>query len=208
LTYFQIGNLSLPSLWLAVLTTLFGASLFNKLLTGKKVGEWYWNSFFLYFLTWKLSYILFNLRMFLDMPLSIIYFNGGTKGHLLALPVLSLYFLFFTGKKHPSIYKEAASISILFFVTYEVISNLLDKQWIEATCHILIFTVYLLLFLARKRKRKLITGQIFIVMVLIELLLLSIFNTIYSLEALTFTWIAITVLVLSKKMDKEVEKFE
>jgi hypothetical protein len=210
LTYFQIGNVSLPSLWLAVLSTLFGASLFYKVLTGKKIGEWYWNGFFLYFLTWKLSYILFNLEMFLDMPLSIIYFNGGTKGHLLALVVLSLYFLFIAGKKHPGIYKEASSISILFFVTYEVIRNLLDKHWIEAFFHALIFTAYLSLLLSLKRNRKLITGPIIIIiiMVLIELLIFSIFNTLFSLEALTFTWICLTVLVLSKKMDKKVEKLE
>jgi hypothetical protein len=208
LTYYQIGNVSLPSLWLAVLTTLFGASLLYKLLTGRKVRDWYWNGFFLYFLSWKLSYILFNLKMFIDMPLSIIYFNGGTKGHLLALTVLFLYFLFFTGKKYPGIYKESASIFILFFVIYEVISNLLDKQWIEALFHTLLFTAYLALLLSQKRKRKLITGQIIIVIILIELLLFSIFNTLFSLEALTFTWIGLTVLVLSKKMDKEVQKLE
>lgn len=199
MTYYQIGNFALPSLWLAVLTTLFGASLFYMLLTGKKVGEWYWNGFFLYFLTWKLSYILFNLRMFIDLPLSIIYFNGGTKGHLLALTVLFLYLLFFTRKKHPGIYKEAASISILFFVTYEVISNLLDKQLIEAFFHFLLFAAYLSLLLSLKRKRKLITGPFIIVMVLIELLLFSIFNTLFSFEALTLTWICFTVLVLTKK---------
>jgi hypothetical protein len=199
MNYYQIGNFSLPSLWLAVLTALFGASLFHKLLTGKKVGEWYWNSFFLYFLAWKLSYILFNITMFIDMPLSILYFNGGTKGHFLGLTLLSLYLLFLAGKKHPGLEKEAGSIFLLFFFTYEVISKLLEKQWIEVFSHFVVFAGYIVLFLFLKRKNKLITWPIIIVLILIELLLFSIFSTLFSFKALTLTWIGLTVLSLFKK---------
>jgi hypothetical protein len=203
MNYLQIGNFSLPSLWLAVLTALFGASLLYKLLTSKKVGEWYWNSFILYFLAWKLSYILFNITMFIDMPLSILYFNGGTKGHFLGLTLLSLYLLFLAGKKHPGLPTETASIFFLFFLTYEVISKLLEQQWIEVFSHFVVFAGYLVLFLSLKRKNKRITGPIIIVLVLIELLHFSIFSTLLSLKVLTLTWIGLTVLSLFKKMDKE-----
>ncbi|MCM3693413.1 hypothetical protein [Neobacillus niacini] len=208
MSYYQIGNFSLPSLWLAVLTTLFGASLLYKLLTGAKVGEWYWNSFFLYFLAWKLSYILFNITMFIDLPLSILYFNGGTKGHFIGLTLLSLYLLFLAGKKHPGLQKEAGSIFLLFFFTYEVISKLLEMQWIEVFSHFVVFAGYIVLFLFLKRKSKPITGPIIIVLILIELLLFSIFSTLFSFKALTLTWIGLTVLSLFKKMDKEAELLE
>jgi hypothetical protein len=208
MNYFQIGNVSIPTLWLAVLTALFGASLLYKLLTGKKVGDWYWNSFILYFLAWKLSYILFNITMFIDMPLSILYFNGGTKGHFLGLTLLSLYLLFLAGKKHPGLQKEAASIFLLFFLTYEVISKLLEQQWIEVFSHFVVFAGYIVLFLFLKRKNKIITWPIIIVLILIELLLFSIFSTLFSFKALTLTWIGLTVLSLSKKMDKEAEILE
>jgi hypothetical protein len=208
MTYFQIGSLALPSIWLAVVGALFIASLFHKVLTSKKVGDWYWNGFFLYFLTWKLSYIMFNLTMFLDMPLSNIYFNGGIKGHLLALAFLSLYLLFIGGKKHPFIYEESPRLFLLYFSSYEVIIHLLEKSWIDALVHLSVFAGFLFLLNSLKKKERLLSIPLYIVLMLLELLILSIIGTIFSLEALTFIWIGLIVLILPKKMKKEEVKLE
>lgn len=192
MSYFQIGSLSLPSIWLAVVASLFTASLFHLVVERKKVGEWYWNGFFLYFLTWKLSYILFNFNLFIDMPLSVAYFNGGTKGHLLALALLSTYLLFFAGKKDPSVYKETTLIFLLFFISYEALIHLIERNMIESIVHIILLACFIGLLFILKRKKKLITGQLFFLFLLLELFLISFFNTILSVEALTLIWLGIT----------------
>lgn len=204
MTYFQIGSLAFPAVWLAVLSALFIASLIYRFLTSHKVGDWYWNGFFLYFLTWKLSYILLNLNMFVKMPLSFIYFNGGTKGHFLALTLLSLYLLFYIGKKNPGIYNALSHIFLLFFISYEVIILLLESNWFAAFTQFIVLASYLFLVNYLKKGDKLIPSTLMIVWILMELLVLSIFNTMFSLETLTFIWIGLTILVLFKKVDTEV----
>jgi hypothetical protein len=164
----------------------------------KKLGDWYWNGFFIYFLTWKLSYILFNFAMFIDMPLSVIYFNGGTNGHLLALTLLSLYLFFLAGKKFPGVFKESTSI-LLFFLIYEVMIHLLQKDWIEGIGHFIVLAGYFMLLITLNRKEKLITIPLLIIVLLMELLVLSLFSSMFTLEALTFIWIGLIVLILSKK---------
>ncbi|RAL21473.1 hypothetical protein [Thermoflavimicrobium daqui] len=199
MTYFQLGSLSIPATWLAVSIALLTASFMYRVLTGTKVGEWYWNSFILYFFVWKLSYILFHFNLFVNMPLSILYFNGGTKGHIVALITLSLYLLFIAVKKNSSIYEESTCLFLLYLIGYEVIFHLLEKNGLEAAIHLILFTCYLLLFTSLKKKKGLLSYQMFLLWILLELLIISYFHTIFSMEAFTFIWAGVTVLILSKK---------
>jgi hypothetical protein len=197
MSYFQIGSLSLPSTWLAVVAALFVASLIHRVICGMKVGDWYWNAFFLYFLTWKLSYILFNFKLFVGMPLSIAYFNGGTKGHFLALASLSIYLLFFARKKNPSFYRENTQIFLLFFISYGGFIHIIERNNIESIVHITLLASLISLLFILKRKKRLLAGQLFFLFLLLELFLISLFNTIFSVEALTFIWLGITVFLFT-----------
>ncbi|WP_404331654.1 hypothetical protein [Mesobacillus maritimus] len=192
MSYFQIGSLSLPSIWLTVVASLFTASLFHLVVKRKKVGEWYWNGFFLYFLTWKLSYILFNFNLFIDMPLSVAYFNGGTKGHLLALALLSIYLLFFAWKKDSSVYKETTQLFFLFFISHEALIHIIERNMIESIVQVILLACFISLLFILKRKKRLITGQLFFLFLLLQLFVISLFNSILSVEALTFIWLGIT----------------
>lgn len=196
MTYFEIGNLTIPSIWLAAVISLFIGSLFKRLYTREKVGEWYWNGFFLYFLVWKLSYVLFNFKIFLNMPLSVVYFNGGTTGHILALASLSFYILFMAGIKHPSIYSEGVPVFLFYFISYEVVISLLEQNYMEALVHFVLLASCCALFNHFKNKNSPISKQIFILIFLLELLIFSFFQSFLTLETLTFTWIAVTMLIL------------
>jgi hypothetical protein len=199
----SLGSISISATWIASSSALFISFLIYRVLSGKKIGDWYWNAFFLYFLVWKLSYILFNLKLFLGMPLSVIYFNGGIKGHLLALAVLSLYLLYFTGKKYQSIAVEAPNLFLLYFINYEGIINLITKYYMEAFSNLLLLLGYLFLHITLKWKKNLISYQIFILLILLMLLLLSIFHTLFSIDGLTIIWFGVTVFILMKKVNKE-----
>ena len=192
MNYFQIGSMSIPSTWLSASVALFAAALIFRVIAGKKVGEWYWNSFFLYFFVWKLSYIPFHLNMFLDMPLSLIYFNGGSKGHLVALAVLSLYFLLIVRKKYQT--EVVPTLFLLYFICYELLNYLLEKSRIEAILQLVLLLSYVLFL-----KRNIITKKLFIILLLLYLLILSFFGTIFSVEKLTFIWLGLLALTLSKE---------
>ena len=173
-------------------------------MTGEKVADWYWNGFFIYFLVWKLSYILFNFRMFSDMPFSIVYFNGGTKGHILALVILSIYLLIFAPKKYPSIYQECAQIFLLYFICYEVIRGFLEKNTFETFIHLTLLVGFVVLFLLSLKKTKNpLSNQLLIVFILLELLIKSSFGTALSMDALPFIWIGLIVYILRKREEME-----
>ncbi|MFJ5622850.1 hypothetical protein ACIQD3_08945 [Peribacillus loiseleuriae] len=177
MTYFNFGSLTIPAIWLAASTALILAALFNRVVARERVGDWYWNGFILYFLVWKLSYIVFNLNMFLDIPLSLVYFNGGAKGHILALSILSFYLLFIAVKKHPSINGESAQLFLLYFICYEVVINTLEQSVIETLIHFILLTGYLFLLYFLKKKKITLSSQMFIVMVMLELLIFSLFHS-------------------------------
>ncbi|SEM54338.1 hypothetical protein SAMN05192533_103301 [Mesobacillus persicus] len=198
MSYLQIGSLSLPTIWLAVVAALFITSVLHWAITRTKLEDWYWNGFFLYFLTWKLTYILFNFQLFLDMPLSIVYFNGGTAGHFIALALLSVYLLFFAGKKYPTVYAESAEVLLSFFISYKALSFILEKDVVGLVLQFILLVSYLFLLTSIKRKQKRLTAQPFILFILLELLMLSMFDTILSVEALTFLWLGITAFLLSR----------
>lgn len=190
-------------MWLAVLLALV-FSFFMSRAIGNKSGEWVWNGASLYFLVWKLSYILFNFELFMETPLSLIFFNGGTKGHFLALAILTVYLHFIAGKKHPNIYVEAPQIILLYFFSYEVVINLVEKNVTETVVHFSVLAGYLVVLVMLKKRRMHFLNRILLLMIMLELLLLSIFQSIFEKESLTFLWMGITALLISKK-SKEVK---
>jgi hypothetical protein len=208
LNFIQIGSISIPATWVGASLALFLAFLIYRVLSGKKVGEWYWNSFFLYFLIWKLSYIAFDLKFFIDFPLSVLYYNGGIKGHFLALAILSIYLLFFAVKKYHFITADSPHLFLLYFICYEAIINFLEKSSMEAISNLILLAGYLFLHKFQNWRKNVISNQIYILLVLLILLLLSIFHTIFSVNALTIIWEGVTVFILLKKINKEDRSLE
>ena len=198
MTHIPFGTITIPAIWVAVPLALLIASLFYGWMTRTKAGDWFWNGFLLYVLSWKLSYIAFHPKMFLHMPLSIAYFNGGTKGHFLALALLSCYLLFIASKKYPSIYKEAAPLFLLFFAGYEALIQFIE-QHVEVTLfHTGLLAGYLYVFSVLHKKKIALSAQNFIVMAMLEFLMVSLFRSVSMEEMLTFSWMGITVLILSE----------
>lgn len=194
MSYFNIGSLTIPSVWLAVLLSLFMTSLLYRFALGRKLEDWYWNSFFLYFLVWKLSYILFHFKMAIEMPLSIVYFNGSTKGHFLALISLSVYLIYIAGKKYQTVYRDAFKVFPLFFISFESTKFALETNLAAATASLLLLIGYAPFL---KKKNESFSIQAFTFLFLFELLIISFLQPILSLEILTFGWLAFIVYILS-----------
>jgi hypothetical protein len=206
MTYIQLGSLMIPSAWITVFLSLFITPVLFKGLFKKKVEDWYWNGFFVYILTWKVSYILFNLMLFLETPVSILYFNGGMKGTILALVVLSLYLFFVARKKYAAIVGESGQVFLMFLLSYGLINSIVEGRSTEAILHFIVLTGYFLILYFKKVEKMLILTQVYVVIIMLDLLITSVFQSLFTLEVLNFTWIGITILILiSKKGEKRYE---
>ena len=203
MTLYQIGNITMPAVWIAILIALAISAAAWRIISGEKIGEWYWNAFTLYFLVWKASYILFNFEEFMNFPMSVLYFNGGASGHMLALAALAVY-LWMAVKKHTGLSRDALPVLLLFFTGFEAALAMLEQQLTAAVLHSILFlSIAAFLYISRKRA---IAGstQIYILFVLAELLSLSLFQPLFSIEPLTFSWLAVTAIALARFRKSEV----
>ncbi|MGF2616279.1 hypothetical protein FZC84_00670 [Rossellomorea vietnamensis] len=200
MAYFHIGSLTIPSTWLAAILALIAAAMLYRLKNGMKTGDWYWNSFFLYVVVWKLSYIFLHPALFLDMPLSVLYFNGGKAGHIAGLAAISV-FLFM---KRRVVQGGPGLLLPLFFLSYEVIVNGLERNFIELISHFFLLALFLSLFRKIGGQPGGMSIRIILFLVLCELLIISVFKTLLTLETLTLIWLALLALVdLIKSKDSQ-----
>lgn len=203
MTLYQIGSITLPAVWIAIVIALAVVALTKRLISGEKIGEWFWNAFTMYFLVWKASYILFNFDEFLNFPMSILYFNGGASGHLLAIAAVTFY-LWKAVKKYPELYHDALPILLLFFTGFGATLNILEKQMTASVLHIILFVGVSLFLYASRKKTLANTMQIYILFILAELLVLSMFQPLLSIQPLTFSWLALIAVALENFRKREV----
>ena len=85
--YFQIGNLSVPSSWIAFIVAAIFAYGAVRARFGKRHAEVMADAFFIVVIVWKLSVLLTDFGSVLRSPLAVIYFDGGAVGFYLGLLV-------------------------------------------------------------------------------------------------------------------------
>ncbi|MGE8204605.1 hypothetical protein ACQKP0_08575 [Heyndrickxia sp. NPDC080065] len=201
MTYIEILNRSIPVEWLAVIFALFVTAGLYQIATKKKVGHWYWNGFLIYILIWKLSYILFNLKVSLTSPVSILYFHGGARGHILAIIVLSIYLLIVARKNSDLFDNHSTMVFILFFLVYEACLQFFANGWFALLVQFIGLTGIYLFFLSRVKKKKPISLQIYLFLILLEFLIISLFQPLISLDTITFTWLTVFFIIISNKKE-------
>lgn len=100
---FQLGPLTIKYEW----AILFAAALITYAVLKKAIHnkafskdflDTLFNIVFIWIIIYKLSILLFRPTLLLTNPLGLLYFNGGTKGAILAL-IVCLIYLFQTFKK-------------------------------------------------------------------------------------------------------------
>lgn len=191
-TYITIGKLTVHISWLSIIVALLLAAILYKLIFHVKLSDWYWNSFFIYFFTWKFSYILFHFQTFWESPFSAIYFSGGTKGHYLGLVFVSFFLLIIAGKKYLSFYGEMIPSFLFFFIFYQGTFAVLTDQLFLLAIQILVLAG----FIISLNKWKEMIEQLFILIFLIEVLTQSITSSLLSLTSITFIWLGFIVGIL------------
>lgn len=189
MSYVPILHLTVPAVWISVLLAAALASLLMRAAIGHKPGEWYWNALALYILTWKLSYIVFNLQHFLDMPLSILYFNGGLYGHLLAIASLIGY-LAFAQRKQAAVAEQAATAWLLFFLAYQAILQIFEGNFVQAALHSTLLAAAIVSIRLLAKRRDVPIGLLLAAFFTVELLILSIFGPLLTWQNATLSVLA------------------
>ncbi|MEK4228045.1 TlpA family protein disulfide reductase [Solibacillus sp. FSL H8-0538] len=112
---FSIGSLTIPTIWASVLLAYMVTKLINERILHQK-NDWLGDFLFLYIVIWKLSYIVTDWAQFIRAPLSLLYFDGGILGHVLAVIVVTIQLY----RKRKVKQSEGTAVFVTWFSFYLV----------------------------------------------------------------------------------------
>jgi hypothetical protein len=201
LNYITIGRFTLPADLLAAFAAIFLGAMVYWLKERKSIGDWYWNSFFIYIAIYKLSYAIFNFSMFIDTPLSLVYFNGGTGGQILAFTGIAFYLFISSRKKENSISKhELLPAYFSFFMLYEIALFALSHDITAAAVQAVIFAGFLAVYFKDIRHEQ--SGILFL---MAEALVLSLFSDLLLVENLLIIGLGVFLLIFQRINKEELQ---
>lgn len=143
-TWFTVFNITMPANQYAFLATIIVVCIVLYLVNQAKEIDPFLNNIFLFLVIWKLSYVITNWVDFINNPLSVLYFNGGSLGTVVAfIVVLVTEFV----KNHAnSTYNYISKNYFLFFLIYAFFNffNFLFNQvsWILALTSSLFYLLF------------------------------------------------------------------
>lgn len=148
--FISLGQFNIPVAWLAfILAILYSDFRSRKVCVAtNKLLE---HLVFTYILVWKFSYILFSLSDFIKAPLSLVYFDGGLKGHVLAL--VALAFILYR-KRQILVWADIWIYWARVVTIFSVISLGFQEHWLYAVIWLLV-----LVLVERKYQHGLLLGQ-------------------------------------------------
>lgn len=150
MTYVTLGQFNIPIAWLAFLIAIFYSD-FRSRKADVATNKLLEHLVFTYILVWKFSYILFSLSDFLKAPLSLVYFDGGLRGHVLALVVLA--FVLYR-KRQILVWTDVWTYWARVVAIFSVISFGFQEHWLLA-----VIWLFTLVLVERKYQHGLLLGQ-------------------------------------------------
>ncbi|MEK4080224.1 TlpA family protein disulfide reductase [Solibacillus sp. FSL K6-1126] len=148
--YISLGQFNIPVAWLAFILAILYSD-FRSRKVGVATNKLLEHLVFTYILVWKFSYILFSLSDFIKAPLSLVYFDGGLKGHVLALVVLA--FILYR-KRQILVWADIWIYWARVVAIFSVISLGFQEHWLYALIWLLV-----LVLIERKYQHGLLLGQ-------------------------------------------------
>ncbi len=195
MNYITIGRFTLPADLLAAFAAIFIGALIYRAREKKSIGDWYWNSFFIYIAIFKLSYAVFNFKMFLNTPFSLLYFNGGTEGQILCFAGIAAYLFWIARKKENTVnVKEYLRAYFLFFLLYWTGLFAFSEDFLAAGVQALLAVIFAAFYFKRVELSK----EYAILFLMLEALVLSLFSNLLSAENLLIFALGIYLLVFQR----------
>lgn len=128
MAYLTLGELTVPVSWIAFFSAIIYSDFRSKHKdkgTAKVISRLFW----LYLIVWKFSYIVFSWESFRQAPMSLLYFDGGLKGHLAALLMGALLVI---KERHALEWMGAWQYWARFVAFHQLIVFAFTGQWLLA----------------------------------------------------------------------------
>lgn len=126
MTYLTLGQVNIPISWLAFIVAILYSD-FRSRHADPATSKLIERLLYTYLIIWKLSYVLFSASDFFQSPLSLVYFDGGWKGHLLALIVIT--FMLYK-KRHVFVWEDSWNYWARFVAVFQLIFYSFQEQWL------------------------------------------------------------------------------
>jgi len=153
LKWVSLGPVSVPASWAAMLVAFLITGTFLAISKKKATSDWYGNAIFIFIMTWKLSVIIFQFKMSIANPMTILYFNGGTKGYWLGIAGVITYTVLMKRRSETESFNNPILAWIMTVSAYELVIGMLDEGAIWLTLsQFVINLLFLILIIFRKEK--------------------------------------------------------
>jgi hypothetical protein len=199
LNYITLGRFTLPADLLAAFAAIFIGALIYRIKEKKSIDDWFWNSFFIYIAIYKLSYAIFNFKLFIDTPFSLLYFNGGTEGQILAFLGIAIYLFWLTRKKGNTIKADDYLPGyFIFFLLYWTGLFAFSQDFLAAAIQAILLVLFILFYLKNIK----LTAEYAILFLMLEALILSLYSNLLAVENLLIFALGI-YLIIFQRFNKE-----
>ncbi len=128
--WYQIGNLSVPSTWLAFLLVAFLTAMLLWRLFGRNVSSVFMDYLFYFLITWKLSVVVTDFGMVVNNPLTILYYATGDIGVYFGVGVVLLLFVYrqFVKKNQAVSIGQIVEAYIVFLSLFSLFTLMLNQH--------------------------------------------------------------------------------
>ncbi|MBS4208361.1 hypothetical protein [Bacillus sp. FJAT-50079] len=195
--WLSFGSLTLPTAWLAIIIASLLTTGMLFLLKRKKEADYYSNAILLFILTWKLSVIIFQWSFVVANPMTIIYFDGGIKGYWLGIIVACTY-LFVTIRRQMD-WATIFQAFLLTMVIYELTIKIVEEISITMKLIFLLVNGSFAIATMLKGREDSWRSQLIILFPIMQILLYSFHDRIFSSPIITYVVASMMLLILSKK---------
>lgn len=143
-SWYTIVNLSLPATSVAWLLAVLFTGVIIILQLEKKSLDAYLNVIFIFFFVWKFSFVVTNWQDVIRYPLSLIYYNGGVVGVILAIVASVSYAIWQIHKEKSAVFvRQWVFFCLISYSSYEFFYALLnDMTLAEQIALVLISVVF------------------------------------------------------------------
>lgn len=194
-----IGKFTLQAELLTFFITIFAVSILYKAVMQKSLSDWYYNAIILYIVIYKLSYITFQFDLFIKTPLSILYFDGGWKGQVLAFIGLAIYLVMITTKRYELLKSEFIPTYFIFVSIYSLLQQAFLAHYVVAFINIMFLGTFIWIYLKSNVAHE---NQLFIFFLLVQAILLS-FSSGLSITHILMLSLGVILFILKKLKGEE-----
>lgn len=199
MSFIQIGNITINAEWGAFILALLLFILVEKFIY-KKSESLLHDALFYYIIVWKFSYIFFEWPMFIENPMSALYFNGGLWGHILGVLIAAIILIYRTKQNGQLNWKDLLVSFVEFYLLMQAGVFLLSGDWFVG-----IFILVIVIWMAIKRSNKNDLSHLFI-LILLNTIFLAYNQKLFALEGWTFISISVFALCFVVMKEKHLIK--